>query len=364
MKRILLFVLIILAFTSCNAKDTLNGNDMEQSQQEISSEGLSPPVSQSHSPEGQTSLEAISSLEDEESSSAAVFYQEYGFCMTQSLIPQSEHEKELLCRLSIAVGKFVEEAPIDDKMKNMPPRPELTTYLYNDFDNDGTFEMFATEASAAAFGIWFIDDETAVLLSKSAIFCPVEEPLVLDMQNQKFVVFKSYGDVSRTKDYMYGLRDGKPYETNISQYMIDRINQYGEVLVVQTTYDAFMDSAGDILGRTWKPYYFHVDKDGYFKEYGGIEISLDFVRSMNGAQAILKEHLPDEAEITSTYYRDNGVVNINYFLEERGGKAMYYITLRYDGIRTGLEETERGIYLDAIQPELAEYPAATLPQYK
>lgn len=152
------------------------------------------------------SNEPISSVADE-STSDLVFYQEYGFCMTPDNVPHSEHEKELLCRFSAAVRNFVEEAPIDDKMKAMPPEPELTAYLYNDFDNDGTFEMFASECSAAAFGIWFVDDETAVLLSKSVIFCPVEEPFVLEIQNSKFVVFKSYGDVSSTCDYMYGVRD-------------------------------------------------------------------------------------------------------------------------------------------------------------
>lgn len=288
--------------------------------------------------------------------------EEYGLAMPPNMIPKSEHEKELLRRLGAEIAKRTEEvAPEFESAKKYSGI--LSTYFYEDFDGNGTYEMFAEATVIASGAVWFVNDEGAIFLDSNIAGFSVEPPILLDMQQQKFAVFKSYGDAARTADYTYSVRDGVPYETNISKHMIDGANQYGEVLVVHTTHDAFMDGAGDILGRTWKPYYFYLDEDGSFKEYGGVEVDLDFVRSMSGAQTTLEKHLPQEAIIESIYYRDNGVININYYTEERGGKAMNYITMRCDDTQALLEAAERGMYLPAVLPELAQYPAK-IPQFK
>lgn len=139
--------------------------------------------------------------------------------------------------------------------------------------------------------------------------------------------------------------------------MIEGTNQYGEVLIVQTTLDIGLDGAG----RSWKPYYFHMDENGMFKEYGGIETSLDFIYSMNGLKAIMEKHLPESAEITSIYYRNNGIVNVNYIAEHpniKGTLLNCYITLRFDGTQTWLEQQDYGVYLAAYIPKLADFPAS------
>lgn len=285
-------------------------------------------------------------------SEMSTLFDDYNLVVKQEYEIQSEQERALLETLAIEVQEAWEiDIAETDRFRDYPP--ELLTRLIADFDNDNTPELFAEVTSPPGSYIWYVDD-TAQQVEFSMSSFSAMEPFTMEINGQTYVVFKAYYSAASTMDYMYGIRNGSPYETNISRNMIDGVNEYDEVCVVQTTYDASSDGAG----RTWKPYWFYLGEADQFQEYGGIPISLDEVYAIPNAAAILDEALTDDAKITTIFYRANGIVNINYVLADQmeDRESRYYITLRIIDGQSKMEFTAGGIYLEAYLPELATFP--------
>ena len=291
--------------------------------------------------------------------SESKFYEDYKMFAHPDMLPTSEHEKQLLLRLGDEAENHRQTILEDIRQKTNPYLDyerlkeydvNLISYIYADIDRDGISELFAELTYPLNCYLWHVDDTSATILEIHMSSYTVDKPMLIEIQNHRFVVFKGYQAVSSTRDVMYGLQDGVPYSTNISGNMIDGTSSYDDVLIIQTTYDAGLDGTG----RTWKPYYFHLREDGIFREYGGIEITLEDVYAIDGAKEIVDEILADDIEISSIYYRANGIVNINYIDESRFRNK--YITLRCIEDRAVLEDAAYGIYLAAYLPDLADYP--------
>ena len=240
----------------------------------------------------------------------------------------------------------------------------LEFYFYDDFDNDGSFEMFAACSPGPNFEIWYISQSDILKLGESGSSFSEEESSVLYVSGHKFAVFWSATGNGFTV-YMYGMRDHLPFETSISQKHHKqspssfKVNAYNELLMELSSYNAFSNGTG----ATYIPYYFYL-ADGDFREYGGIPITLHELYGIKGVAEILSEQLTADDEITSIYCRGNGIVNINYRTDwGEYGYRNRYITLRVSGADIIIEDTGSGIYTDAFLPDIADYPSAFIGQY-
>jgi hypothetical protein len=364
-KKVFTFIIvfILLVFTACYNSATTSNSTASSPQ----SESVLPQSSSIVPSSSETSSSKPEEIELSSSSSApsspspdvsasdidAKFYPEYGFIMQPKLIPNSDDEKNSLNRLLLEIEQKEAKISLEDKHSEVGV-PYLYGVLYDDFDGDGANEMFTSATLHTSTAFWFIKGEDVMLLATTP-YGIVEEPTILEHKSQKFAIFKTFYDVSKTSDYMFGLRDGSPYETNISKMMIEGTNNYDEVLVIHSTMDATLDETG----RTWKPYYFYMTSAGVFIEYGGKETNLESIYTLQGAKELFETYLPEDAKITTIYYRANGIININYITMNELNKrdSNQTLTLRFDGTLTFLEKEGSGVYLSALRPDMATYPA-------
>jgi hypothetical protein len=121
--------------------------------------------------------------------------------------------------------------------------------------------------------------------------------------------------------------------------------------------------------HTYKNYWFGFDGKHFF-EYGGVEIDEEDIKKLAGGAEILDE-IKTEGEITAIYYRECGIININYSGHEDGVAEGYNFnryntyTLETDGETESLIFLEGGggIYLQSVTAEYGEdlavghYPA-------
>lgn len=150
----------------------------------------------------------------------------------------------------------------------------------------------------------------------------------------------------------------------------------GQFVTVGEAFDAcFTDGIG--TGHTYKEYDLYWTASG-FREYGGIRITRSQLLKIQGAQPIQAIIQKAGNTIDDIYYRANGILNINYHTGSKNNGDYGNITLQYKnrtvkpllvyGVSSGAK-TEKltvktlndfsfgGIYLPALFPKIATYPA-------
>lgn len=245
---------------------------------------------------------------------------------------------------------------------------------YGDYDGNGSCEMFAlvgelTTDTVVGEGenlygkIWYISEDGAREVESEDIEYWTS-PHIFTVGGNIFIAFeKAYTTGSQT--YIWGVREGKPYQPNISGKVhgLVSVNEYDEIEVTHSTYDALYDKSIDSeLGHTWKKYYFYFD-GSTFKEYGGIDITVDDVLRIPKGKKVIDEVYKHSYDIDSIYYRSNKVININISKKDNGMIDYYNITLRYIDNKWKIVSPDEldmdygeGYYLKAFIPSVATYP--------
>lgn len=300
--------------------------------------------------------------------SGVVFYDEYSMNMNPYMVPTYEQEKSLILKL----GEVVEEgrqASLESFLQNGEASKyeekknsycELASYIYVDLDGNGTMELFATVHNGIdTYILYYVSEDVVVELERMSFAFGV--PKIVDMKERQFVQFDFHGTTSHIS-FVYNVADDLPYETSVSGQMISGVNTYNELVLRHSTLDASFNGDAS-YGRTWKPYYFYLASDGDFREYGGIEITLQDVYKIEGAAELLDDLLTEEYEVTTVYYRGNGIININRLagIYDENSSMFYggensYITLRITENGIVVEEVASGVYSAALIPEIADYP--------
>lgn len=248
---------------------------------------------------------------------------------------------------------------------------DILFYYYNDYDGDGTCEMFALIEDTTStptwveglYGkIWFINEDGIMEVESNEIEYWTS-PYKFSVENNFFIAFeKAYTTGSQT--FIWGVRDGKPYQPNISGKIHGlKKNEYDEIEVIHSTYDMEYDKEHDMtLGHTWKKYYFYFDGNT-FREYGGINIEVEDIIKIPEIKKIINEIYNNSYVIDSIYYRNNHVININISYESDEYIKYYNISLRYINNMWKVvpsDEFEQdhgeGYYLRAFIPTVATYP--------
>ena len=243
-------------------------------------------------------------------------------------------------------------------------------YYYNDYDGDGTCEMFALVGDSNSekkfidenyWGkIWYINcDGAKEIESKDVLYWST--PDVFLFGNYSFVTFEEFYGTAGTNTHIWGVQNGEPYQPNISGKIRGlSFNEFNEIEGIDDEFDASKCGDEPMTGHTWKPYYFYFDGKT-FREYGGIIISENDLLKIKGTNIILDKIHNSSYSISSILYRENGVININIFLEEDACITYRNINLRcsedgYTIIPYSNDSYDLGIYKIASIPAIATYP--------
>ena len=234
---------------------------------------------------------------------------------------------------------------------------EILSFDYYDYDADGTSEVFAFVGTGeshdfdAVMGeLRFVNNNGAQKVAEKSGYLIANQ--IYTFGTHKFVILSEWyqtGDLA----YIYGVKNGKPYKSDISKHggeftQTDNIN----FTMVHSTYDAvFMD--GIEIGHTWKEYYFYWDESSEsFKEYGGIKITETQLLKCGGAQSIIDEIKSSGNIIGDIFYRANNIINVNYSYD---GNNLNAVLLLENGAVTQ-KYIQEGVYSAALIPDVAVYP--------
>jgi len=237
---------------------------------------------------------------------------------------------------------------------------EILAFEYGDYDGDGVDEAFALVGAKLDDGsimgeLWYAGPNGAQMLeaSETGYWGLID---VFVFGGRRFAVVEEYYTTGALVN-LWGVKDGQPYREKISGHGggLKEISE-NSFLLYHSALDAMLDAGlGFCMGRTWKPYWFHWDGDG-FREYGGTKITEEQLRRCEGAAEILDGIYGITGDI---FYRGNGIININHtVLQSEGDIGNYCVTVQLDGESVAVVETgdPSGFYLPALAPDIAAYP--------
>ncbi|MCR4615518.1 MAG: hypothetical protein K5756_05160 [Clostridiales bacterium] len=256
---------------------------------------------------------------------------------------------------------------LENKLAEENPDEKILEMLTDDYDGDGDPEAFAvtsedTEAyhhpiagkKVTSGAFWFVSGDTASLLKKRS---PAVETKRLDTGKNTYIVFEEYGN-DQSKSYIWKVKNGEAEEEKISG-KVGGIEFTDNVMTAKLysddkIYYEVADESG-YYGMAEKTYYFY-DTDEGIKEYGGLKISLDDFLKFEGAEEMLDEIEEKDNEVTTLFYRANGLININY--QRRSDDEEHICgnsTLKINGKAVEKYRSHEGVY-EASATDQAVYP--------
>ena len=250
---------------------------------------------------------------------------------------------------------------------------ELVYSEYNDFDLDGTCEMFAVvgeniDDEVINGEIWFANQSGAYKIDDSRYYWKF--PRVYLFDDNMFIVFEEFFTTGSVT-YLWGVQNGKPFQPSLTTKANGfSINKYNEVVITNSTYDGgkIIPDDWEILpddeiwaGHTFNQYYYFWDGI-CFKEYGAIEITIDELLGIDGTDELIDYIADIDATINEIYFRENNIIQINYqkkdHINDYTQIDYHYIMFRYEGEKINLDDCEmgNGNILKALNTSLAVYP--------
>lgn len=289
-------------------------------------------------------------------------------CMIIAMLPQ----------WSFAVG----EDELISKLKTQTSDSIVDTF-YNDFDNDGQYEMFAMTGTyyddddpidMFLGDVWFVsyDNISKINTTSDAIaMSGGYEPKTVTQGDQNYFCYNRMFGNGQTYTSIFTIDNGNVKTTNFGGYLqySDKIGWYATNRAYDRTIskEDFNNGFYYGIGRSWKNYWYYYDEEtAEFKEYGGTEITKEQFCKFEGAQAILNNI---DGQIYNILYRANGIININILKESEMNYETLNILVGYDDTKVWTiddQHTETGsdyrspiysgIYVKALNPEMAVYP--------
>ncbi len=250
---------------------------------------------------------------------------------------------------------------------------EITDFLQDDFDGNGSEEAFALvgtrtddygDYALIEGSAWYVSESGAEKLSDSEAMGFNDKFRTMEMGDTTYVMFdEPY--VTSTVTHVFYVSGNREREAAFSKcgLVITGLDGDGQFRIMDSSYDAmYDDEIGDMIGHTWKHYYFYYD-DNLKKvcEYGGTDVTKEEAAKIC-KKDIVGELIESGDDILSMFVRGNGLLVINFQRPTDGGRDYFHFI--YD-ITTGhLVDDEKadcddeplsGICSPALCPEIAEY---------
>lgn len=253
---------------------------------------------------------------------------------------------------------------LEQKLKTaLPYGSKIKASYIDDFDKDNRLEMFGLisfekENTEVYFEnqVWYTDESGPKKLFDGGIYPDTAK--VWDVGKQKlFFVEEGYGG-SGSRSHVWSVKEGIPYELKHAGEGLEKADNLNFYI-----YPSKFDLMPDGTGHTWKRYYLYFDEaTGDFKEYGGIVISREDFLKLKGATRIYDEIIKNGYKVSDIFYRQNGIININYNNSEYNFNVnltvqdgAVSIIDKYGSIKDP-DYDHGGSYKAAIFSDIATYP--------
>ena len=210
------------------------------------------------------------------------------------------------------------------------PEKKLYDFVADDFDLDGKYEAFAVlgrfTGYESAGDIYFVTENGAEKINDETYYLAPDRYPVFDMGDRKFYrVWHVF--TTGESAYVYGVKDGKWYEQDISQrgQDLERVGLSDDFTIVNgSDYDmGYFAEEHATSGHTWKTYYLYWNGEE-FREYGGIEITEEEFLSYENAGHFLELAEENGCFVSGILYRGNGLINLNMTKRDFYGNEDYY----------------------------------------
>lgn len=248
----------------------------------------------------------------------------------------------------------------------------LAVFSY-DYDGNGEKEAFVLLEPEKAYDsensrlaeLWFYDGESFEKIADETYYLP-QGSIQLFGSSKVLLLEEYYTTGSFT--HFWSVENGVPYEHSISGKGGDYQKEeqlvgtlYDKNVSVFSLLDSKYDAAesdGMLLGHTWKRYYFSWDSNHHtFIEFGGISLTEEQFSHCKNAEEVRAYISEKKGVITEIYYRDCGIVHVNYSVQSSPDDTHYYgITLRLIDQTVYFVSTYEGTYQNAMISEIAIFP--------
>jgi hypothetical protein len=240
-------------------------------------------------------------------------------------------------------------------------------------NGDNQYEAFATVNSGE---VWYITDSYAQRLKTGLSFTEGDQSETSFLWTFDDVIIFKCEDIpggSSSVSYAWYVKDGKPVELNNTGMNLSHIGN-GQFTTIGESFDLNITD-GIAAGHTYKSYYLYWAGD-HLNEYGGIKITLEQLKKVDGAKAVIDVITKSGYIIDEIYYRANNIININYHSGDKDNRNFDNVTLLYNNNTVTPElvyptsnnsKTEifseknlssfsyGGIYQKAFYPDIATY---------
>ena len=208
---------------------------------------------------------------------------------------------------------------------------------YGDLDGDGKNELLAVYGSdednavdvtaSSVFSVygelWFADDEGAVRLYTESEWWVSNFDPVIRIDDEWLIHIDQVNDPGFIS-FCYRMKNGRP--ERIETYRLGALAYAGDRDFVgcSLAYDSGRDDM-----PTAKPYWFYLPEgsDRLF-EYKGTEITMEEFSGYEGSEEAIDKISMDKGEIINIFYRENGIINVNYKTDAFGGILYLYRNLQ------------------------------------
>lgn len=255
----------------------------------------------------------------------------------------------------------------------------LAVFSY-DYDGNGEKEAFVLLEPEKAYGsensrlaeLWFYHDKNFERIADETYYLP--QGSIQTFGSMKVFLLEEYY-TSGSLTHFWSIENGEPYEHVISgkggNYQIEDLlhetsgaerseqtQSFSSVFsLLNSAYDAEQFN-GMFLGHTWKRYYFSWDSNHHtFIEFGGISLTEEQFSHCKNAEEVRAYISEKKGVVTEIYYRDCGIVHVNYSVQSSPDDTHYYgITLRLIDQAVYFVSTYEGTYQNAMISEIAIFP--------
>lgn len=239
--------------------------------------------------------------------------------------------------------------------------------FFGDYENDNDYEAFAVvgKISGEAFegSIWFANDNIVEKVSDKST--KKYFPSVIKNEYNIHFQFPTFSDNNEVSTTLWGVKNDKPEEVLESKSGYVSQDKEGDLSFILPNHEVIANMQEPVIwsGNALNTYYLYW-QNGY-KEFEGREISNEeFIKYENG-QSVLDEikkeierKFPENKSITleNIIYRQNGIININYIINEKDERLYKknvlvnikdnVVSIKDNNISTSTENTIKEILKD------------------